>query len=116
MDIEEIKKIINHEMYPDSTKEHLIIDHLASDKNCIPVLLKMLQMERTAKDELIKDMNLELSRADIHIQEPMLCGSNKELKGELAKFNAAKQFILNCITVFYHKYKGQITHCFNKQI
>ena len=106
MDIDIIKEIVNSE---DSVhqKEIRLLEHLASDKDCIPILMRILNSERTMKRELIKDMNLELSRAHIYID--MMQESKSDAKGS---FN--KGFVLNEIAKFYFKYKQVVTHCFNR--
>lgn len=118
MDLKKIKEIIDHKIYDDQTKERLIIQHLATDESVIPDVLRILTLERETKKQLIQDMNLELSRADVHIQHPTLASGEYGNKKSDQKLNEqkAKEFVLNHITGFYIKYKGIITHCFNKQI
>lgn len=115
MNIEEIKSIVNNDFLPDKSKEIAIINILSQDKNVIPTLLKILEQERKVKNELITDMNLELSRADEYIREPILFAKDKQSKNKDLKLNQAREFIINNITIFYHKYRDVITHCFNKQ-
>lgn len=106
MDIDKIKEIVNS----DSSvllKESQLIEHLSSDKNCIPTLLRILERERSNNKELITDMNLELSRAHIYID--MRAESKSENK---ESFN--KGFVLDEIAKFYFKYKQVVTHCFNR--
>lgn len=124
MNINKITEIVKNPLLPHEAKEVLIIQVLAQDKNVIPTMMKILKEEREQNHELLMDMNLELSRADVHIENPMLgCGEvtmkatakNKE-KIEEIKRSQAREFVLNHITAFYVKYKGRITHCFNKQV
>lgn len=118
MDIEKIRQIVNNEQSPVDHMENGIIQVLAKDQNVIPMILKIIEVERNKKDELIMDMNLELSRAEVHIKNPTLASginSTKE-KDYPLKFEQAKEYVLNHITAFYVKYKGVITHCFNKQV
>ena len=106
MDIKTIKSIVNSDS-PNNIKEMLIIRELSADKNVIPMIMEILQTERKSQKELVQDLNLELSRAHIYID--MRPESKKEVK---EGFN--KGFILDEIAKFYIKYKGKITHCFNR--
>jgi hypothetical protein len=67
----------------------------------------MIDRERTNKKELITDMNLELSRAHIYID----MRPETKVEGQDC-FN--KGFVLDEIAKFYLRYKGSITHCFNR--
>ena len=106
MDIKTIKSIANSEQ-PNDVKEMLIIRVLATDKNVIPMIMDILQAERKSQKELIQDLNLELSRAHIYID--MRPESKKE-----SKESFDKGFLLDEIAKFYIKYKGKVTHCFNR--
>jgi hypothetical protein len=106
MDIDIIKDIVNAESSYEIKKIQLI-QHLASDKDCIPTLLRVLDRERTMNKELITDMNLELSRAHIYID------MRAETKSE-SKESFNKGFVLDEIAKFYFKYKQVVTHCFNR--
>lgn len=70
-------------------------------------MLSILQTERSANKEIISDMNLELSRAHIYIDE-----YTESTRMEKARFN--KGFILDNVSKFYIKYEARITHCFNR--
>lgn len=107
MDIKKIKEIVSQNLLPDDVKRSLIISVIADDKDAIGDVLQILNHERNTNKELIGDLNLELSRAHIYIdQRPE---SVKEAKD---CFN--KGFILDEISKFYIKYKGRISHCFNR--
>ena len=106
MDIDIIKDIVNAESSYEIKKIQLI-EHLATSKDCIPTLLRILDRERSNNKELITDMNLELSRAHIYID--MRAESAAERKQD---FN--KGFILDEIAKFYFKYSKVVTHCFNR--
>lgn len=106
MDLKQLKEITNSEV-PDNIKEQLIISLLAIDENVIPSILNILKQERINKNELIIDMNLELSRAHCYIDmRPESKDENKE------RFN--KNFVVDEIAKFYFKYKGMVSHCFNR--
>jgi hypothetical protein len=106
MDIKLIKKIVTSNL-PDKIKESQIIELLANDEDTIPMILKILEQERKLKTELVQDLNLELSRAHIYIE---IQPENKEEEKE--RFN--KKFVIGEISNFYAKYKGIISHCFNR--
>lgn len=107
MNIKEIKMILDAEL-PDYIKEKMIIIKLAEDKKVIPMLLEILERERASSDKLLTDINLELSRAHIYIEEAKI-DTKKEKK---SAFN--RDFVLGKIERFYTRYKGIITHCFNR--
>jgi len=106
MDLQKLKEIINSDI-PDKAKESFIIELLANDEKVIPTLMLILESERKTSKDLTMDMNLELSRAHIYID------SRPEIKSE-SKESFNKGFILDEIAKFYIKYKGIITHCFNR--
>jgi hypothetical protein len=81
-------------------EKNIIIPMLSNNENIITSLLLLLESERKTKKELILDMNVELSRAHI-------CLEDKKLKGTIP-------FALSEIEKFYIKWKGKITHCFNR--
>lgn len=112
--IEKIKNILNQDHLSDSQKWNGILQEIASDENAVPHIMQLLAVERSSKKRLIDDMNLELSRADVHIQNPTLAARDDKAK-DYIKEAQAKEYVLNHITAFYVKYKGIITHCFNKQ-
>lgn len=47
---------------PEEQGKHVIMLYMSQDKNIIPSLIGMLEMERETKKELLRDMNLNLSR------------------------------------------------------
>jgi len=106
MNIKKLKSIINSEL-PEYVIESQVINLLAKDKNVIPDILKILESERNLKNDLITDMNLELSRAHIYIE------LSTETKKQ-AKDSFNKSFVINEIKNFYTKYKSNIKHCFNR--
>ncbi len=115
-------------IYPTEAKEHLIIQSLAKDEKLIPTLMKILEQERRDKKELMADMNLELSRAHIFIDEEWPTkgvvggdtnhGHNTKplgkKKAEKPQTGFHRGFVLDKIAEFYTKYKGRIGHCFNR--
>lgn len=83
--------------------KQLIIKSLSEDENVIPNILKILNSERKHNNDLIMDMNLELSRAHIYIE--MHKENTKEIKNGFDK-----AFVINNISEFYNKYKGKVIH------
>jgi hypothetical protein len=96
MNLKEIKKVLEYNI-PDETKRTLIIRILSEDKNVIPTIMEILDYERQKKAELIGEMNMQLSRAHIGLDNPKM---NKD------------KFIQKEITQFYLKNEDQVGHCF----
>ena len=71
MDINKIKSVVDLNA-PDSIKEELILEILSKDQNLIPNLLKILQGEREERNDLILELNLQLSRAHTGLENPEL--------------------------------------------
>lgn len=97
MDIKEIKKIVNSDLYSDEMKESKIIDCLAKDENVIPTMMTILSREREMKSEMLTDMNVLLSKSETALTTP--------------KLNTGG-FIQKEIMAFYKKYKNVVNHCF----
>lgn len=95
MNIKKIKEILEAG-YPDDVSEHLIINTISEDEDVVPTIMKILDAERKRKRKLISDMNLELSRAHIGLENP------KVNKGH---------FMDKEILKFYLRNKDQIGHC-----
>jgi hypothetical protein len=84
MNIEQIKQIVNSSV-KDDVKEALIIRVLALDKKVIPDILNVLYGEREQKERLITDMNVEISRYNIHINNKTLLKENKDFLNKETK-------------------------------
>lgn len=111
MNLEELKTILNSDILSDEIKKSEIINSLSKDENVINVVMHILERERANKQELLKEMNLELARAHIYIDE--IDFSNVKLENNKS-FNRA--FVLDSIAKFYVKYKDYISHSFNRFI
>lgn len=107
MNLENIKEIVNSSGLSTESKKSLIFRDIAKDKKAIPSILQILNSERGMKDDLITDMNLELSRAHCFIE-----GIEEPLQDSTKRFN--KTFVISAIESFYVKYKNMVTHCFNR--
>jgi|TARA_Y100000310_G_C20704425_1_gene834171 hypothetical protein len=104
MEITEIKNIVNSDL-PDQYKERALLKVLAKDDDIIPNMLEILKIERETKKDLLTDINLELSRAHLYIERADVKKDDKQF---------SKSFVLDEIASFYVKYKGRISHCFNR--
>ena len=114
MNLVELKKVLNNDLISDEHKQTLIVKILAHDKNAMPLIIQILQQERKTNHELITDMNIELSRAHVFIDElnPAMLGK-KEKQTNLNE-GMTKNFMLDKIAAFYTTYKGVVEHCFNR--
>lgn len=96
MNLKEISKILSYPI-PDETKEILIIRILSKDKNVIPLIMEILEAERKQNNELLGEMNVQLSRAHLGLEKPEI---NED------------HFMDKEILQFYLKNKEHIGHCF----
>ena len=96
MDLKLLQYIVNSEMDTEQ-QEYLIIQTLAKDKKVIPIIMDILAEERKVNADLILNMNLELSRADVGLDTPAV---NED------------DFIQKEIKKFYAKYKDSVGHCY----
>jgi hypothetical protein len=101
MNIEQIIQIVNSDA-KEEIKEHLIIRTLALDKKVIPNILKILDEERDNKTKLIADLNVEVSRYNIHINNNVLLKENRVFLNKRTK-------------ELYEKWKGFISPLFNNK-
>jgi ribosomal protein L18 len=102
MNIQKIKEVVNDKLIVENAKRHLILQIIAEDKDAHKTLLEILDIQNKQKQELIEDLNLEVSRLHIFMLDPKL------LK------QSTKKFALQNVEDLYVKYKGIIKHCFNK--
>lgn len=102
MNIDTIKEIVNNDIASTEAKERMIIVHLASDSNAIIDILSLLNIERRRQQELIVDLNFEVSRYHTMITHPKL------LKG-------SKEFLNSETKTLYEKWKGFISPLFNNK-
>lgn len=109
MDLKRFKEVINNPDLPDDNKEWAIIQILAKDPKVLPAILELLKTERENQRELLQDMNVQLSKADVFIDQIDFLNVKKE--GQ-SRFN--KAFVKDEIEKFYAKYKHVIVHCFKR--
>lgn len=98
MNLNKIQQALNTS-FPEDSKRRLILAIISEDKDALPDILHILNTEREQNRELISEMNLQLSRADVCIQEPKL---------------AKKDFVVGEISKFYHENQSLVKHCFPK--
>lgn len=99
MNIEKIKSIVNSGK-PDEIKRRLIIDTLAESTDVVTDILLIIGAERKLNNDLVRELNVEVSRYHIHINNH-----------ELLKRN--KQFFNNETKSLYDRWAGRIGPCFN---
>lgn len=96
MDLNKIQQVLNMGI-PDAVKRWTILNIISEDEDALVNMIEIIGMERTRKKELILEMNMQLSRADMGLQAPKLNDDN---------------FIVKEIGKFYEANKEQIGHCF----
>ncbi len=96
----------------DKIKRLMVLACIAMDKDAIKDVLEMLQNERSQNNELLTELNLNLSRAEVFISE-YTPEETKLKKGEQKK-TFDKRFVLDKIAEFYITNKKHINHCFNR--
>lgn len=105
MDLKKIKLILDQEEIPTKAKEAYIIQVLAEDTEALPLMFKILHEERVAKNEMLNDLNIELGKAHIYVNDTKTTGQKRTLSREL---------VLEHIANFYKKYKGKLEHHFTR--
>lgn len=95
MNLKLIKDIIDTPTASEEAKAQMILSVISEDKNAIPYILTILTNERNTNRSLISDLNLEVSRYHIHIQDSTLLKKNKEFLNEQTEvlYNRWKDFI-----------------------
>lgn len=111
MDLKKIEEVLQAPV-DDKMKRAAILETIAMDKDAIKDVLEMLQEERSKNNEMIIEMNLNLSRAHIFIEEytPEVVKLKKDEKPKTFD----KYFVIDRISEFYIQYKNYINHCFNR--
>lgn len=95
MNLNKIKEIIETPLINESEKESLIIKEISQNENVVPIILRILNAERESKNDLVRTMNILLSKADVVIKTPKL---NED------------GFIQKEISEFYET--SELNHCF----
>ena len=75
MNLEKIKEIVNSNILEEYKKQR-ILKELSQDPNVVNTLIELLSLERTRGKELIADLNLEVSRYNVHVNNIELLNSN----------------------------------------
>lgn len=92
MNLDRIKAIVNAGGENWKTK---LLEEIAQDKDAIPYLLRILNAERHDNQELITDLNFQLSRAHVILDSPEL-NKGAFVQEEIRKFYA----------------EGRVNHCY----
>lgn len=98
MNLIKIRQILEMPL-EDSFIEQLILKELALDEKVLPMMLEIIHLERQIKSELIDEMNLELSRADVFIEDNRAGG---------------KEFVSTQIFEFYKRNLRYVQHRFRE--
>lgn len=106
MNINKIIQIVNSDHLSDDIKEQMIISVLADDPKVIPIIMEILEHERSVNKELLLDSNVELSLALITLQDPNIGKTKPKPYIEL-------DFVINEIKKHYLKWADKIRCCFN---
>lgn len=104
MNIEEIKRICNSTSFSLESRETMILRLIAKDKKAVPYIIEMLNSERQIKNNIISDMNVELSRSLVFIEENTE-ETKKNKKLPIEKQGFSRTFVVNSINDFWNKYK-----------
>lgn len=100
MTYEHLIKVLNSPMTGKEEGEKMMLIYMSQDDKVIPAMLKMLEIQRKDKKELIEDMNVNLTRNTFAIMHPEVTMGNEPEK--------QKEFYLNETKEFYKKYEGTI--------
>jgi hypothetical protein len=103
MKLHEIKIVLNNDLISDEIKERLVVNIIAQDDKVIPLILEMLNSERSLNKELILDQNAELSRALIVLSDSNLKWNKKII--------ADPKWVVSQIKEHYLKWKDNIGCC-----
>ncbi len=114
MDIKKITEVITDPDITEEMKEGRILNILAMDKNAIPDLLKILAREREQKQEVITEMNLELSRSHVFIECVNPAALPKKEKLTSLGPQVTQTWILDQIAAFYIRNKGRVRYLYNR--
>lgn len=95
MDIRKLSEVINNPFLEDNIKEKMIINVLSEDPNVLLTLLGLISSERKYNKEIISDLNLEVSRYQVHINDKSLLKKNLSFLNEETKklYDKWKDFI-----------------------
>lgn len=98
MDLQKIRQLVNGNLTNDIVRM-TILKVIAEDETALLDMMQILENERRRKKELILEMNMQLSRADMGLKNPKLNYDG---------------FMQKEISEFYQQYRDQVLHCFKK--
>lgn len=98
MDIRAIKTILEIEEWDDELKKKAILNVIASDDKSVTLLSEIIQMRFERDQDLINELNLNLSRAATFIH-----GNSQ----------AERSFVMDRLESFYSNHRKRLKDCFN---
>lgn len=104
MDIKKISDIVNSNL-PDNFKSAKIYEVLAEDEHAVPIIMRILNQERSKQKELVSDLNVELSRMSAY--------ANQKKRKLTGSDGFSKEFVFGEMWKMYDKWAGRISHTFN---
>lgn len=105
MNLNKIREVLSSGM-PEENIRMAIIQIIADDKEAISDVLKILSFEREIKDKIISELNLNLGRADLCIENSSWFDGNKKGTG--------KEFVRGEISAVYEEFNQYIRNPFRK--
>lgn len=88
MNLKKIAKYLSAPV-PDKVKRSLILGEIAKDKDAIPHILEILKVEREEANDMLKDANVLIGKADIAFNDT---GMMKRLKKDNFYTNEVEKF------------------------
>lgn len=108
MNLDKIREILDNPMLTPNEARLNILRVMSEDQAAIYDIMQMLQSERDSNRNLIRDMNLELSRTHVYIED----FENKPQTGKY-KSKFTREFVLENVESFYTKYQHKVRNLFN---
>lgn len=99
--------------YSEETRVQMLLEAISRDAEAMDYIFATMARDRETKDELIRELNHELSRADVFIKEVVL--ENRALKDGGNKQKVLREFILEGIEKFYKANAALVKHCYPKK-
>lgn len=100
---EKIKEIVEETNLDDEQKYQLILRELAKDYDAVHQIISVIQNNLLLQKELVRELNHEVSRYHIHINDSKLLKKNKD-------------FLNKQTEKMYEDYKKYISPCYNNFI
>lgn len=81
MNLKIIQEILNLPLASDETRKHLILQEIAKDKGAIPYILKILNEERVAKNNVVSELSAVANKLAVNVLD-LECGENLSERSE----------------------------------